>query len=51
MSESDQIVKLLGTPGVIAEWHCEHLLLVRAVKHHQDAVVAQSAQEYIHSIT
>ena len=48
---TDQVVKPAGTPGMIADRHCERLRLVRAVEHHQDAVVAQSAQEHIHRIT
>src|ERR1700722_17695034 len=48
---TDQIVKLHGTPELIGDRHRESLRLVRAVKHHQDSVVAKSTQEHVDCIT
>ena len=42
---ADQIVKLAGTPGDFTDRHCKRPGRVRAVKHHQDAVVVQGARK------
>src|SRR5271165_491681 len=48
---TDQVVKLEGAPGTIADRHRNRLRRYRSVEHHHDAVVAQSAQEHVNGIT